>query len=312
MYYHKNGIPSEKPNKNEFWVTYFHDRFILHDNDMSYDLENSLFRLYGVLQTKLFGSPQKWHGKIYSMGQWIPYAGIDAELKISKLNFEKFLKVSKSDENHRMLYYYDCVSLVGSLQNLVQESKYLFCDFYRVLNSNSFMLQPLPINPTGLMFASGLLVTDLFSKINHLFITLSSQLDFITKLLYELKNLHTEFSEYPKLKSKNILYGDYRKLGFSNVENTLFEKSENINLILNIRNEIIHNSSFENIPKVYQVFKDNIMTEKFVLIPDHTNGNFDTFKNRNRFFDNDVKLNEVLPLIILDFQKRLINTINLI
>ena len=82
MYYHKNGIPSEKPNENEFWVTYFHDRFILNDNDMSYDLENSLFRLYGVLQTKLFGSPQKWHEKIYLMGQWIPYAGIDAELKI--------------------------------------------------------------------------------------------------------------------------------------------------------------------------------------------------------------------------------------
>lgn len=54
------------------------------------------------------------------------------------------------------------------------------------------------------------------------------------------------------------------------------------------------------------------MLEKFVLIPDHTNGNFDTYKNRNRFFDNDVKLNEVLPEIIWDFQKRLIRTLSLL
>lgn len=312
MYYHLNGIPSDNPRENEFWITYFQDRFIVKESDLSYELEDSLLRLYSVVQTKLFGSPQKYYEKIYTMGQWIPYAGIDAELKISKTNFEKFLKVSKSNETHKMLYYYDCVNLIGSLQNLVQESKYLFCDFYRVLNTNSFMLQSQPINPTMLMFASGLLVTDLFSKVNHLFITLSSQLDYVTKLLFELKFIHTDFEEYPKLKSKGLLYGDFRKLKFEDISNTVFEKVECINLILNIRNEIIHNSSFENIPKVYQLFEDNVMLEKFVLIPDHTNGNFDTYKNRNRFFDNDVKLNEVLPEIIWDFQKRLIRTLNLL
>jgi len=312
MYYNLNGIPSEEPRDNEYWITYFHDRFIMKENDLSYELENSLLRLYGVLQTKLFGSPQKYFKKMYTLEPWIPYAGIDAELKISKNDFEKLLKVSNSKETQKMLYYYDCVNLIGSLQNLVQESRYLFCDFYKTLNSNSFMIQPLPFEPSMLMFASGLLVIDLFSKINHLFITLSSQLDFVTKLLFELKFIHTEFEDYPKLKSKGLLYGDFRKLGFTLTKNTLFEKVECINLILNIRNEIIHNSSFENIPKVYQVFEDNIMKEKFVLIPDHNNGNFETYKNRNRFFDNDVKLNEVLPNIFTDFQKRLLNTIQLL
>lgn len=312
MYYHQNGLPSDEPRENEYWITYFYDRFVMKEDDLSYDLENSLLSMYGLFQTKIFGSPQKYFKNIYSMGQWIPYAGIDAELKISKIEFEKILKISKSEETHKMLYYYDCVNLIGSLQNLVQESRYLFCDFYRVLNSNSFMLQPLPMKPTMIMFASGFLVTDLFSKINHLFITLSSQLDFVTKLLFELKNIHTDFSEYPKLKSKGLLYGDFRKLKFVDIGETLFEKAESVNLIISIRNEIIHNSSFENIPKVYQAFENNKMVEKFVLIPDHINGNFVTSKNRNRFFDNDIKLNEVLPNIFLDFQRRLIKTIQLL
>jgi len=54
------------------------------------------------------------------------------------------------------------------------------------------------------------------------------------------------------------------------------------------------------------------MIEKFILIPDTTNGNFDTFKNRNRFFNNDVKLNDILPDLIFEFWKRLMTTIKLI
>jgi len=172
------------------------------------------------------------------------------------------------------------------------------------------MLSDKPMKPDIFMFASGQLVTNIFSTINHLFINLSSQLDFITKIAVELENLPIDFTDYPKLKSKGVLYGDLKKIKTVNCENTLFDKTDDLKLILSLRNEIVHNASFENIPKVYQVFKDNEIIEKFIYIPDMTNGNFDTFKNRNRFFNNEIKLNEELPKLISDFWRKLEMTID--
>lgn len=53
-----------------------------------------------------------------------------------------------------------------------------------------------------------------------------------------------------------------------------------------------------------------LMIEKFIFIPDTTNGNFDTFKNRNRFFNNEIKLNEELLRLISDFWKKMEMTID--
>ncbi len=52
------------------------------------------------------------------------------------------------------------------------------------------------------------------------------------------------------------------------------------------------------------------MVEKFIYVPDFTNGIFDTFKNRNRFFNNEVKLNEILPKLITDFWSKMETTID--
>lgn len=238
------------------------------------------------------------------------YAGVDAEIKVSKQKFEKWVNSEKSEETHRILFYYDFQNLVGSLQNLVQESRFLFCDFFKTLNENSFMLSDKPLQPDIVMFASGQLVTNIFSIINHLFINLASQLDFITKIFVELENLPNDFKDYPKLKSNRILYGDLKKIKGITFDNTLFERTDDIKLIISLRNEIVHNASFENIPKVYQAFKDNVMIEKFIFIPDTTNGIFDTFKNRNRFFNNEVKLNEKLPGLVTDFWEKMEMTID--
>ncbi|HFK5538316.1 TPA: hypothetical protein ACGZ96_003479 [Elizabethkingia anophelis] len=306
-YYNINGILTTDPTDGSI-VYEWNNNFSIISDDNTGEIDIKLITLTHTVADKLFGSIQKLYALPLNMAY--SYAGVDAEIKVSKEEFEKWVNSEKSEQTHKILFYYDFANLVGSLQNLVQESRFLFCNFFKIFNENSFMLSDRPMQPDIFMFASGQLVTNIFSTINHLFINLASQLDFITKIAVELENLPIDFTYYPKLKSKRILYGDFKKIKKITFDNTLFDKSDDLKLILSLRNEIVHNASFENIPKVYQVFKDNVMIEKFIFIPDVTNGNFDTFINRNRFFNNEIKLNEELPKFISDFWKKMETTID--
>lgn len=306
-YYNIGGIMSEVKTDKSI-VVEWNNQFSIFAKDNTIELDFKLISITQKVAKVLFGSLQNLYNIPLTFAHI--YGGVDAETKVSKHEFEKWVRSQKSDEAHKILYYYDFQNLVGSLQNLIIESRFLFCDFYKNFNINSYMLSANPIDPNIVMFASGQFVTNIFSKINHLFINLASQLDFITKIAFELENLPTNFSEYPKLQSKGLLYGDYKKIKSINFDKTLFDKTDDIKLIISLRNEIIHNASFENIPKVYQKFENNRMVEKYIYIPDYTNGNFDTFKNRNRFFSNEVKLNEILPNLLTDFWAKIEVTID--
>lgn len=308
-YYNINGILTDQPTDSSI-VFEWSNQFSIKANDNTTEIDFKLISLTHKVADKIFGSVQNLYAILPYKTTEYSYAGVDAEIKISKSEFESWVNSQKSEETHKLLFYYDFQNLVGSLQNLVQESRFIFCNFYKTLNESSFMLSDKPFQPDMVMFASGQLVTNIFSIVNHLFVNLASQLDFITKIAVELESLPNDFNEYPKLKSNGVLYGDLKKIKAISLDNTLFDRTDDLKLIISLRNEIIHNASFENIPKVYQVFKDNVMIEKFIFIPDSTNGIFDTFKNRNRFFNNEIKLNEILPNLVTDFWRKMEKTID--
>ncbi|HNT21325.1 MAG TPA: hypothetical protein PKL70_12915 [Saprospiraceae bacterium] len=79
---------------------------------------------------------------------------------------------------------------------------------------------------------------------------------------------------------------------------------------MTLRNEIVHNASYDYMPKVYQILKGGMLVEKYILLPDLQNGRLKVFKNRKRFFDDDIKLNEVLPSLTIEFWQRLKLTID--
>ena len=317
MFYSLNGIPIDKLiDKTEFWIIESNNDYIIKENDISSDLDFEFINLRMLIADLIFGSRKKYYDILSFVPQWIPYAGIDSELKISKEHFEKLVAKIDDENTFKLLYYYDIDYLIGTIQNSIQESRNLFCEFYKEFNINNFMLAEKPFNENSVMFASGRLVTSVFSKINQLFISLYSQLDFITKLAFEIENFQTEFTKYTKLKSSNLLFGNNKKLTYSDSEktSTLFEKSaRNIQIIQTLRNEIVHNASLQNIQKIYQVFNNDKLIEKFILIPDFDkNGNIKSFKNRKRFFDSDIKLNQILPDLLSDFWIREMKTIELI
>lgn len=311
--YNTNGIPSETPNENVFYIYESSiGEYIFNREDKTKEIENRCNELRNKLAIKIFGSIERYHqllpSPIYPV---VALMGIDAEAKISKEEFEKFLRTFKDQELlNKCLYFFDTENIISTIQNSVLETKVLIGEFYKELNQNSFLVLPnYTTVETGFQYASGFHVTRLTSTVNHLFINLYSQMDFVTKLIYEFENLHIDFNKYPKLKSKDIQFGDSKKTSFKDKKDTLFELTDNIRIIMYLRNEIVHNASIDNIPKVYQNIADKKIIEKFVLLPDFDKGIIKSFVNRKRFFDQDTKLNEILPDMISEFWTKLLQTL---
>jgi len=305
MFYNTNGIPTKDAVDDKFWIQKNFDRYFFSEGDITEQLDFNCISLHHLLSERIFGNRQYYFSLLMTTHTGIIYGGIDSDIRISNIEFEKMVKNGEKDENfNKLLYYFDCRNLISTLQNSILESKYLVGRFYQLLNENDYLLNRKPIDDNGTQFAGGQVTSDIVSIVNSLFINFYSQLDFISKIIFEFERLETNFKIYPKLKSSNILYGDNKKFSIEK-SGTVFESSVTINLILTLRNEIVHNASIDNLPKIYQVFKNGIIVEKYMLLPDTENGRLKTFKSRRRFFYNDNKLNELLPTLVSDFWKRL-------
>lgn len=313
--YNTNGIPSTVPGANPFYVIELGNGDIaLSISDYTCQIENACNELRDILAIKIFGDLKKYHN--YFTAPIFPFAaqaGIDAEMKLSKEDLESLimgLKSEHKEEAHKLFYYFDVENLIGTLQNAFMETKVIVTQFYRTLNVNSFLIHDnLFMVDQGIQFASGPIVTNVTALINHLFINLYSQLDFTTKIIFELENLHTDFLGYPKLKSKEKLFGDGKHTSFREMQGSIYQLTDNIRTIMYLRNEIVHNSSIDSIPKVYQSVEKGHITEKFILLPDMKDGIIKSFKNRKRFFDDEVKLNELLPELLEEFWQKLLFTL---
>lgn len=312
--YNINGIlenlTTERINEKEgFFVTQNKlGDFIYLGSEKVYEIENLCFELRNLIAIKIFGSISEYHHILqHPIYPLVAQAGIDAEIRVSKEDFEDFINKYEDKETiYRMLYFFDIDNQIGTLQNCVVETTYAIGEFYKQLNINSFLINEGVFSvENGIQFASGSIVTNITSLVNRIFICLYSILDFITKIVHEVEQLQSDFNSYPKLKSKDTLLGNSKKTSFHEMKNTLFERTENRKIIEYLRNEIVHNASIDSIPKVYQNIKNKQIIEKFILLPDFSEGIIKTFKNRKRFFDNDTKLNEILPDLINDYFTRL-------
>ena len=311
MFYNIDGIATDQPPvENKYWFQKLLGQINFKEEYLISEIDNICANLHDHFVLRIFKDRQIYYSKRGIVPLWISQGGIDPELKISKKQFEKFVSSVEKDElSNKFLYYFDCSNLISTLQNSVVESKYLLAHFYEVFNEDDFLIQNKPQISNGVQFVAGTIVTKIFSILNYLFINLNSQLDFTSKICYEYENISNDFTQYPKLKSSGILFGNHKKLSITNQRDSIFENCVSITKILTIRSELIHNASIENLPKIYQVIKDNKIIEKFILFPDFQDGKLKSFKNRRRFFDDDIKLNEILPELIFEYWNRLRNTL---
>lgn len=313
-----NGIPFEELDEVKSNGFYFYldglGGWKLNKNDFSYEIEKLIIDINRMFERKIFANKEELYAVKKACHEFLWTTGLDSESLLDKENFERLIRIldEKDFPTNKVLYMFDCQNLVSSIHQCNIQVLQMVSEFYKTLNLEKLTTPEFREND-GLRCISSPIALKLHSFLNFIFIRLHSILDYITKLALELENIKTDFSKYPKLYSKNILYAQKNKIKLKGVTNTLFYKDILINKIESIRNKIIHNGVLDTNLKVYELIEGGKCIEKFILFPDfNEQGYLISFVNRDLFYSKENKINLQLVEIILQFQEILKNTLECI
>lgn len=333
VYYLQNGIIknfllSEYDKfyiKENFNATSSISRYFYPGDDIQYTLDELCVELYDVFQNAIFSSQEEYYKDYDVQPQWISRTGLDSDFVMSQseltncfstplqdrmksvgIKDEDLLQIYQEIENKKFKYAYvaDCQSLVNTLQELIMGIHSSFIGFYKHLCT----LHNTP-KMEGTYYECSAESRMVYSFLYSFIIQSYSTLDILTKIAYELENIKTVENNYVKMVSSKILYGDKKKLKLD-MTDTIFEKSQTMSIIVNLRNEIIHNATWEMNLKIYIGTNGEKIVERFILLPDFTaEGTLVTFKNRRLFFADEKKVNEELPILYFDILKKIHTTL---
>lgn len=320
--YYKNGISKEIPyiidTSEEFVIQDlgkdYPDRYIYPGDSVKYELDIELVRLYETLQDLYFECSENYYSDIYLQPVWVQGAGQNSYFDISAETFRDFLCNESSagiPNLYKHLYLADCQFLVGTIQNLLSGIEDAFIRYYITLASLNIddICHETPNSTIYVMSATSRCAS---SILETYFTKAYSILDILCKICYEIQNKNEEFSSYRKIKSAKILWGDRKKLLINSSPRTLFESCELVRIIESLRNEYVHNGTWELNPKIFVHFNNNVIEECFMFFPDMEQGRLTTIKGRKHFFSKGIKVNDVLPSIHAESKNRLLNTIKLL
>ncbi|EIY5158456.1 TPA: hypothetical protein P7Z52_000759 [Klebsiella pneumoniae] len=279
-------------------------------NDVSnlsviYEIDDICQGLYGIYDEI------KEHLKITDNAStlFIKEIGHNSESSISRELFSD--QVIKS-VNPNILYIQDCEALIIYIQECCLEIGKLESEFTKMLSSD-FGIDFTPGHYSGVNTYESPQTTLVFSLLSSLFIKMSSLLDYITKIAFEILHCPLPIDKYRKLISRDKLYGKYRELPLEMSPGTIFESTPLINTIISIRDHIIHHGYIDEHPKVYHVINNGICTNKFILMPDfNESGRLENCVNRTLFYSKEIKFNEKLPIITHEILQRACKSIKLI
>lgn len=274
------------------------------------DVENEIVNFYNIFCDMYFTSRNDYYAIQNKFPLYLQYGGFSSDYVISLDEFKELYSTyeHKNFDLNRYIYLSDCQYLLSTLQNLIQQIEFCFTQYYiKISNKN---LGNISIcEKDGTFYTQSDLVTNIAFLVESFFIKCHSVLDILVKIIYELEYPMTDFSSMKKLVSKDKIWGDRKKLGIFALQKGVFENCELIKTLETIRNECIHNGSWEDFPKVFIEIKDNQIVERYMLFPDLSNGYFCSIKNRKHFFSTRLKVNDVLIKIHDEFYFRLLATL---
>lgn len=272
-------------------------------------LEQELTQLYDCLIRWCFPNENDYYKEYELLPVFMQDAGYDSAYSIDKACFLDLLNSFKEFPNlYQHLYLTDCQFRISTIKNLLASLDFLFLQFFKNIcalevdtlldekKNNTYML-------------SSIETRSLSSLLESYFTKAYSILDIVTKIAYELDHKPNSYECYKKLKSANILWGDRKSIQIEEGVQTVFARSETIKKIEALRNEVVHNGSWEPNPKVFITFKEEVLVERFMLFPDFEDGHLSTIKSRNHFYGKGTRVNDELPRIHIGFLKELLSTI---
>jgi len=309
-----NGIPtSERPDGNEiFFSRDIEGSWKSSRHHLAEEIERACVKTHDRIKISLFPNFEEYREQLINLPLHVPLAGLNSESILSRDQFEKFVSAfSKSSTFNRFLYLYDFQKLVSGIQECTKEIYHLQGEFYRILNLDLLFYPPIR-EEDGIRYISSPTVTSNIAILNFIFVRMHSLLDYVTKLVYEVENIRSDFKSYPKLSCSNTLFGDRKRIKAKAIMGTIFEPNSFISEIEAVRNLVIHDGFLDDMPKIYKVIQNGITVEKFILMPDQKKGRFDKFGNRNLFYSREDKINQRLPDLISEISTRTVKTLRLV
>ncbi|MEE0517732.1 MAG: hypothetical protein UC708_07610 [Anaerovoracaceae bacterium] len=320
--YCRNGMMKNIPyivdNSEDFMIQELENassnKYIYPGDSINYALEGECVCLYDTFRNIVFDNQDEYYREVYSLPIWVQDAGQNSDCSISAYTFEQWIRESKVPNLYKHLYLVDCQFLVGTVQNLLCALEDTFIRYYKVIASfeDDDRYSGDLIDADGTIMLLSETAIRAASMIETYFTKAYSILDIICKICYEIQFIQEDFDSYKKIKSADILWGARKKLTINNTENTIFEKCELISTIEAIRNEIVHNGTWELNPKIFIRFENEQVQERFMLFPDFTQGHLATVKSRKHFFSSGIKVNDILYQIHSEFKRRVLTTLALI
>jgi hypothetical protein len=281
-------------------------------DDGLYAVEDQCVRLHDEMADRIFGGLKRYYALLHYAPIFLAQAGLNSESAISREQFEKLLEeFAGFPELNRFLYLYDCRKLVSGIQECTKEVTQLVGEFYRILNCEPFFTPGVHVED-GVRWSTSPTVTNLSATLGFLFIRMHSLLDYLAKVARETESLQTDFKRYPRLSSSGFLFGHRSRLRVNKSPGSLFESCEEISEIELIRNLLVHDGLLDDMPKAYEVIEDGKAIERFVLMPDRKNGQFERFKNRHLFYGREDKINLRLAGLVRSFLTREAETLRCI
>ena len=333
IYYLQNGISTDSlPNGySDFYIAEnleshsAHNKYFYPGDDIQYKLDGLCVELYDVFQNSIFPSRDDFYKYYEVQPQWISRAGLDSDINMDKdtlikcfstpihdmmntlgINDEVCLQIYKEIDSKKYKYAYtaDCQSLINTLQELLLGCHSSLIGYYKYLCS-------LHNDPKmkEVYYECSTESRIVFNFLYNFIIQSYSTFDILTKIAYELEHLKSCDDAYVKLSSSRILYGNRNQLKL-NVAGTVFEKCRTTSIVENLRNELIHNATWEMNPKIFTVTGSGVITSRHIFFPDlTTEGTLVTYKNRKRFFAKGNKANDELPKLYDDLMQRILTTL---
>lgn len=315
MLYLQNGIKTnhiDPESEPEFYIMEWSpEQYMYPQDSLLFSIESYFNQTRHDLIESYFSTYEEYMSIISSIPNSILDSGLYSNNLLSRDDFEKLINEINSKTNdkkqllNKILYFYDVDFVLQSMQNLVIGMNNDFINYFKILSDVNFRDNL----KDGVYEITGPNTSLLASILGGYFVKLGSVLDLLTKYTYEVENPNLDFSKYKKLACRSLLYGNRSTLKINNTKKTLFYKDTHLGEIESIRNEIVHNGSWEHTPRVYYVVKEGIVTERFMLFPDMKDGNYCRYVNRYHFFSMDKKVNNILPDIHISFLKKLKTTL---
>ena len=313
---HLSDIPYFIQNSDFFYIQDIgkdeSNRYVYPNDQLKYELDASLVTLYDTFRDVLFPNTEDYYKELDRLPIFIQTAGQDS---VSALSAEDFQKCISSDEVksvpnfYKHIYLVDCQFLIGTIQNLLIGMEYCFINYYFLLSSSGSLINH--FNGDGVYEELSGITMSISTLLESYFTKAYSILDILCKIEYELKNPLQDFSSYKKIRSSHVMWGDRKGLSINGATGTVFESCDLIRTVESIRNEIVHNGSWELHPKIFIKQQDGEIIDRFMLFPDISQGRLSTVKNRKHFFSNEVRVNDILPSIHFEFRRRLLQTIEM-